>query len=79
MIYPVEPPDSAFREGPPWPVTGELYEGLLLAAGFERLHLRPIEGLSHERREGREWLGLWRRRGGGGDAGAEEAGGAAKM
>jgi hypothetical protein len=63
MVYPIDPPGTPFQEGPPWQVTPELYEQLLLPGGlFECLHLKPIEGLSHEKRAGREWLGRWRRR-----------------
>lgn len=44
-------------------VSPELYSQLLQGAGFEQLALREVpHEMSHQGREGREWLGLWRRR-----------------
>uniref|UniRef100_A0A383W5P7 Uncharacterized protein n=1 Tax=Tetradesmus obliquus TaxID=3088 RepID=A0A383W5P7_TETOB len=61
MVYPVDPSRDA-NTGPPWPVTPDLYKQLLPPAGFELVSLEPIPaGLSHEGRQGREWLGRWRR------------------
>jgi methyl halide transferase len=63
--------------GPPWPLTPELYERLLLgaqggggeggggaasAAPFRKVWLAPVPpGMSHPDRAGQEWLGIWER------------------
>jgi SAM-dependent methyltransferase len=61
LIFPVGP---GFVGNPPWQVSPELYQELLLPAGFEQVVLEPVPaGLSHKGREGREWLGRWRRTG----------------
>ncbi len=73
LIFPVEPPESRDRPGPPWPVSTELYTQLLTSVGFEAaiLDKTPVS-LSHANREGREWIGVWKRR-------QEREGGPAKM
>uniref|UniRef100_A0A383VW04 Methyltransferase domain-containing protein n=1 Tax=Tetradesmus obliquus TaxID=3088 RepID=A0A383VW04_TETOB len=59
IIFPVGP---GFVGNPPWQVSPELYEELLLPAGFEQTELTQIPPhLSHKGRGGREWLGRWRR------------------
>jgi hypothetical protein len=67
MVYPVEAPGSPYKDGPPWPVTPQLYEQYLLPAGFECLQLEP-NALAIEKRAGREYIGRWRRLGSGGEA-----------
>ncbi|GAX79709.1 hypothetical protein CEUSTIGMA_g7150.t1 [Chlamydomonas eustigma] len=61
LIFPVDSsrdPDV----GPPFPLTPELYHKLLPAAGFECVSVEPVPPeLSHNGREGKEYLGLWRR------------------
>lgn len=61
LVFPVGKDPS---QGPPWGVTPDLYRDLLLK-DFECEQLEAVApGLSHTSREGREWLGVWRRRGG---------------
>ena len=58
LIFPVDPgrdPD----EGPPYPLTPDGVRELL-AGRFEPTHLAPVDR-SHPGREGKEWLGRWRR------------------
>lgn len=48
-------------QGPPWPVTPELYKQLLLPAGFTCVKLEPVPpALSHPNRAGQEYLGVWK-------------------
>ena len=67
LIFPVETGDDAHKQGPPWPVTPDVYRGLLEGeGGFECETLAAVPpALSHRGRGGREWVGVWRRRGGG--------------
>ena len=60
LIFPV---DAALpQQGPPWPVTPELYKELLLPAGFDLQSLEAVPPeRSHPKRAGREFLGVWRR------------------
>ena len=52
------------EQGPPWPVTPELYKKLLLPAGFELQNLEAVPPeRSHPDRRGKEYLGVWRRAG----------------
>ena len=75
LIFPVDP-DADPNVGPPFPVTPELYEALLLGAGFQRLELAPVpHALSHSARAGREWLGRWRAPGDGDGSGSCGGGG----
>lgn len=54
--------DNTLLQGPPWPVTPSLYEELLLPEGFTCVKLEPVPAeLSHASREGKEWMGVWRR------------------
>lgn len=60
LVFPVDPTRDRMQ-GPPYPVTPELYTELLTAVGFENVHLEPVpHELSHPARAGREWLGRWR-------------------
>ncbi|KAI8463044.1 MAG: S-adenosyl-L-methionine-dependent methyltransferase [Monoraphidium minutum] len=60
LIFPVDP-EADPGAGPPFPVTPELYESLLLPTGFECIELKRVpDALSHPQRAGREWLGRWR-------------------
>ena len=56
LIFPVEPPFG----DPPYQITPEM-ACELLGDDFEPLHLEPASR-SVESRQGREWLGRWRRR-----------------
>jgi SAM-dependent methyltransferase len=51
--------------GPPWPLTPQLYERLLLGEGgpkFRKVYLAPVPpAMSHPERAGQEWLGIWER------------------
>lgn len=49
--------------GPPWPLTPQLYERLLLEGGkFRKVYLAPVPpGMSHPERVRQEWLGIWER------------------
>lgn len=61
MIYPVDPSMDA-NSGPPWPVTPQLYDSLLPAAGFEREVLEPVPpAASLGTRGGKELFAIWRR------------------
>lgn len=65
MIYPVDPSldVSAGYQGPPWPVSPELYKTLLEPAGFECLSIEPVDpARSAGNRGGKEHLGMWRRK-----------------
>jgi hypothetical protein len=51
---------AGFVGNPPWQVSPELYQELLLPAGFEQLELTQIPPhLSHKGRGGREWFARW--------------------
>lgn len=58
LIFPVHPVPLN-PGGPPHPMTPELVRGLL-EPRFEAVHLAPVLE-SHPGREGKEWLGRWRR------------------
>lgn len=67
--YPIDPSRDQ-NSGPPWPLTPELYERLLLHGGgpsgggarFRKVYLAPVpRGMSHPERAGQEWLGIWER------------------
>lgn len=60
LIFPVVPGKDP-TQGPPYPMTTELVEGLI-SAHFETVSIEPVER-SHPGREGKEWLGRFRRRG----------------
>lgn len=61
LIFPVDPSMDP-NMGPPFPVTPDLYSELLLPAGFEQISLDKVSvELSHQGRQGKEYLGLWRR------------------
>lgn len=57
LIFPVVDEDPA--EGPPYPMSPELVRDLL-EPRFEAFYLEPA-ARSHQGREGKEWLGRWRR------------------
>ncbi len=57
LIFPVDPIPMN-PGGPPYPMTPKLVQQLLEPA-FEQLYLAPVDE-SHPRRQGKEWLGLWR-------------------
>ncbi|MFW6053382.1 MAG: methyltransferase domain-containing protein [Persicimonas sp.] len=61
LIFPVfDPADNRDPlEGPPYPLTPDLVRDLL-EPRFEPIYLEPAAA-SHEGREGKEWLGRWRR------------------
>lgn len=60
LIFPIDPAaDPAV--GPPFPVSPELYQQLLVPAGFELMSLQQPCPKSHEGRGGKEALALWRR------------------
>lgn len=62
LMYPVDPHRDA-NDGPPFPVSPDLYRGLLQPAGFECTHVALIDpAQSPPERKGREYLGLWRRK-----------------
>eukprot|EP00775_Hariotina_reticulata_P004714 gene4714-4964_t len=64
LIFPIGGNPPGAPQNPPWPVTPELYQELLLPAGFKQAYLAAIpEHLSHRARAGREWLGRWVRDG----------------
>lgn len=65
LVYPVDPTMDP-GQGPPWPVTPDLYRRLLLDSGlFELKSLEQLPGdMSHPARAGREWLGRWVRKDG---------------
>jgi len=60
LIFPVHP-KPLNPGGPPYPMTPELVRGLLEPQGFEPRTLEPV-ARSHPARQGKEWLGRWRRR-----------------
>jgi hypothetical protein len=61
LMYPVDPTRDP-NVGPPFPVTPELYHKLLSASGFECMSVEAVPPeLSHSGREGKEYLGLWKR------------------
>jgi hypothetical protein len=73
LIFPVDP-EADPTLGPPFPVTPQLYEDLLLPAGFECIELKQVpDSLSHPARAGREWLGRWRWPGAAGGGGGGSA------
>ncbi len=59
LIFPVVP-DKDPTQGPPYPMTTDLVEGLV-APYFEPASIVAVER-SHPGREGKEWLGRFRRR-----------------
>jgi hypothetical protein len=61
LIFPVgDPPEElAADDGPPYPMSPGLV-GDLLEPRFESFYLEPVDR-SHEGRQGKEWLGRWRR------------------
>lgn len=60
LIFPVDPAREGVT-GPPWAVTPELYTGLLQGL-FDCVSLEPVPPeQSHPTREGKEFLGRWRR------------------
>lgn len=58
LIFPVHAGDP--EQGPPYPLSPDLVRDLL-EPRFEAAHLEPVQR-SHPARQGREWLGRWRRR-----------------
>ena len=58
LIFPMVTPPEGY-EGPPWPLHPEHVEALLMPR-FALEYLKPARE-SHEKREGKESLGLWRR------------------
>ncbi|CAK0756839.1 hypothetical protein CVIRNUC_002488 [Coccomyxa viridis] len=62
LIFPVDP-NKDRNEGPPFPVTPELYTELLEPLGFAQVHFRKVEPHeSHERRRGQEYFAVWTRK-----------------
>ncbi len=61
LIFPVDA--DVDREGPPWPVSPELYKTLLLENdGFVLKSLEKVpDEQSHEKRAGREYMAVWER------------------
>ncbi|KAF5831893.1 S-adenosyl-L-methionine-dependent methyltransferase [Dunaliella salina] len=61
LIFPVSA-EMDPNQGPPWPVTPEMYQEHFGGAGFalEQMNSVPPE-LSHKGREGKEFLAFWRR------------------
>ncbi len=57
LIFPVVDKDP--DDGPPYALSPQLVRGLV-APRFEPIYLEPVEH-SHPGREGKEWLGRWRR------------------
>jgi len=60
LIFPVHP-KPLHPGGPPYPMPPELARGLLEPQGFAATTLEPVRH-SHPPRQGREWLGRFRRR-----------------
>ena len=60
LIFPIMEVAEGYA-GPPWPMSPELVGGLL-EGRFESTQLGPVSS-SHPGREGKEWLGRWRRLG----------------
>jgi SAM-dependent methyltransferase len=60
LIFPVDPERES---GPPWPVTPDLYKGLLLTDNLFKLRsLEAVpEAQSHPGRGGKEWMAVWER------------------
>ncbi len=58
LIFPIIDALADYQ-GPPWPMSLELVQGLVLPT-FEEEETFPVER-SHPGREGKEWLALWRR------------------
>lgn len=66
MIFPVDPAMDVSKgyQGPPWPVTPEVYRDLLQQQqGFKCVYLEPVPPhLSNpSKRAGKEYLGIWER------------------
>lgn len=65
-VFPVFTDDSgnpfnSKNTGPPWPVTPEDYQ-VLETVGFERVSMEKVaDGMSHEPRNGMEWVGVWKK------------------
>jgi SAM-dependent methyltransferase len=61
LVFPVGKAEA--EGGPPWGVSPELYVDLLEAGGaFRRVALDPVPlKLSHPKRAGKEYLGIWER------------------
>lgn len=57
LIFPIVDKDP--DDGPPYAMSPELVRGLV-APRFEPIYLEPVAH-SHPGREGKEWLGRWRR------------------
>ena len=59
LIFPVDPTLDV-NEGPPFPVTPDVYQELLLPVGFALKRLEQVpEELSHPKRKGKEWMAVW--------------------
>jgi methyl halide transferase len=60
LIFPVD--EDQNRQGPPWPVTPEMYKEALEPYGFTLRSLEKVPNeLSHKGRGGREYLAVWER------------------
>lgn len=59
VVRPGVPPVSEDGSGPPYRLTPDL-AATLLADSFDRQKLRPARH-SHPDRDGKEWLGIWRK------------------
>eukprot|EP00242_Pyramimonas_sp_CCMP2087_P009158 CAMPEP_0198206694 /NCGR_PEP_ID=MMETSP1445-20131203/10226_1 /TAXON_ID=36898 /ORGANISM="Pyramimonas sp., Strain CCMP2087" /LENGTH=242 /DNA_ID=CAMNT_0043879475 /DNA_START=238 /DNA_END=966 /DNA_ORIENTATION=- len=60
LIFPVDPPRD---DGPPFCVHPDNYTAVLPPNGFENIYLEKVpEDISHPKRAGREFLGIWRRK-----------------
>ena len=75
LIFPVD--ESLPFEGPPWPVTPELYKELLDGKnGFVLVSMEKVpDEQSHSQRSGKEWMAVWERR----DEDEDESGGVANL
>lgn len=61
LLYPVDPSADP-NIGPPFPISPELYKDLL-SVHFSLVTMEPVPAqLSHEGRQGKEYLGLWTRK-----------------
>jgi len=61
LLFPVDPAADP-QHGPPYPVSEQLYRGLLQPAGFKLESMDKVQPEhSAAARAGREWLGVWRR------------------
>jgi hypothetical protein len=59
MMFPVDPEKEG---GPPYAVSPDLYTELLTPVGFTEISVEKVpEELSHPGREGKEFLGRWRK------------------